>query len=60
MSTSRKSAAELRDDVRCGQCLAKTELIVCMTSPTNGRTLSIFRCQCGKLTSTDKHALEHL
>ena len=60
MSTSRESAAEPRHYVRCRQCLARTELIVSMTSPTNGRKLSIFRCECGKLTSTDRDALEHV
>lgn len=44
--------------VRCSHCRAKTELFVSMANPKDGRILCIFRCQCGKLTSTDNRAPE--
>jgi hypothetical protein len=46
-------AAERRESVACRHCPAKAELIVSMISPKDGRTLRVFRCRCGKLTSTD-------
>jgi hypothetical protein len=40
------------DVVRCRHCRAKAELFVSMANPKDGRILRIFRCQCGKLTSS--------
>jgi hypothetical protein len=41
-----------REAVRCRDCRAKTELMVRMMNPRDGRTLRIFRCDCGRLTTT--------
>jgi hypothetical protein len=38
--------------VRCGHCRAKAELFASMANPKDGRILRIFRCHCGKLTSS--------
>jgi hypothetical protein len=43
---------EPRDVVACRHCRATAQLMVSMTSPKDGRTLRVFRCDCGKLTST--------
>jgi len=39
------------DVTRCVLCDRKAELMLSITSPKDGRTLRIFRCECGKLTS---------
>jgi hypothetical protein len=46
-----KPADPQRETVRCRDCRAKTELMVSMMNPRDGRTLRIFRCQCGRLTT---------
>ena len=38
--------------VRCGKCRAEAELFVSMANQKDGRVLRIFKCECGKLTST--------
>ena len=55
MSVQVAKAIERRESVACSHCRAKAELIVAMTNPKDGRTLRVFRCECGKLTSTRDH-----
>jgi len=52
MSVQVAKAIEPRESVACSHCRAKAELIVGMTNPKDGQTLRVFRCECGKLTST--------
>lgn len=45
-------AFERRESVvACNHCRANAELIVAIANPKDGRTLRVFRCECGKLTS---------
>ena len=45
-------AFERRESVHaCKHCRANAELIVAIANPKDGRTLRVFRCECGKLTS---------
>src|SRR5215831_6960876 len=52
--TLQKTAFEA-DVICCVRCDRKAELMLSITSPKDGRTLRIFRCECGKLTSADNH-----
>jgi hypothetical protein len=45
-----------REAVRCRNCRAKTELMVSMMNPRDGRMLRIFRCRCEMLTTTAESA----
>jgi hypothetical protein len=51
-----KPADPQREAVRCRVCRAKTELMVSMMNPRDGRTLRIFRCRCEMLTTTAESA----
>ena len=52
MTVQVAKAVELRGSVACNHCRANAELIVAIANPKDGRTLCVFRCECGKLTST--------
>ena len=44
-------AFERRESIACNHCQANASLIVAIPNPKDGRTLRVFRCECGKLTS---------
>ena len=44
-------AVEPRESIACSHCRANADLIVAIADPKGGRTLRVFRCRCGKLTS---------
>jgi hypothetical protein len=51
MTVQIANAFERRESVACNHCRANAELIVAIPNPKDGRTLRVFRCECGKLTS---------
>src|ERR1700758_3494284 len=55
-----QSTAFEADVTRCVRCPRKAEPMLSITSPKDSRTLRIFRCECGKLTSTEHRRQESM
>lgn len=51
MTVQIANAFDRRESVACNHCRANAELIVAIANPKDGRTLRVFRCECGKLSS---------
>jgi len=49
-STSQLTGSETTEPLRCSHCAAEPKLICKMLDSNKGRTISMFKCQCGEQT----------
>jgi hypothetical protein len=49
-STRHMSGAEIKEPRRCTRCSAEPKLVGTMLDSNKGRTIRMFRCQCGAQT----------
>jgi len=49
-STSQLTGTETTEPRRCSRCAAEPKLICKMLDSNKGRTISMFKCQCGEQT----------
>ena len=49
-STSQLTGTETTEPRRCSRCAAEPKLVCKMLDSNKGRTISMFKCQCGEQT----------